>query len=157
MADVCRFNTNEFFDRLEGASLEMLHAIHEAANEQASRLYNEVHSAYPRGKTGNLRAGVKVVEYTPRRMYGSFAQQIGARVRSDAKHVHFIEHGHLAGPGRGNQRGQVRKMRDGWYRFVAARKMPKGTSVIFVPAAIKARARFYRQVETILAQPRRID
>lgn len=154
MANSLQFTTTHFWDQLERATLDVLYDIHVAANEEATALANAVRAAYPLGKTGNLRAGVSQVEYRPRAAYGRFERQLGARVKSSAKHVHFAEHGQLAGPGRGNQRGSIQKSSDGWYRFVAAKKKPKGTSVIFVPLAVEARARFYARVQAVLDRGR---
>ena len=134
------FDTSQFAAQLERASLEVLYAVHQAAVAEASALAGQVVSAYPLGKTGNLRANVRWAENRPKHYAGGITRQLGAHVRATAKHTHIIEQGR-PGPGRGRQH---------------ATRAIKGKSVIFVPLAMKARARFYARVQGILDTPREV-
>jgi hypothetical protein len=135
------FDTSSFVAQLERVSLEVLYAVHQAAVAEARALAGQVVSTYPLGATGNLRANVRWAVNRPQRQVGGVALQLGAHVRSTAKHAHIIEQGR-PGPGRGRQH--------------AARAV-KGKSVIFIPLAVQARARFYARVQSILDAPRSLD
>ena len=133
MANEIVFDTRPFSAALERASAALVDEVRRIALEEAGALASRLKQTYPRGPTGNLRAGVTSGKNSPGR-------GIGAWVRSNAPHVHFIETGR-PGPGRGNQH---------------LSKAPKGKSVIFVPAAIPARQRFYGRVAALLRADVRI-
>jgi len=108
------------------------------ARVHAQRLHGRLKSAYPQGKTGNLRAGVT---WGPNRP----TARIGAWVRSNAPHVHFLESGtkmrrNAAGANRGRVQGPGPK------RYQ-----------ISVPLAVAQRREFYADVTAILARRRRVE
>lgn len=134
MANELRFDVESFADAIERASDDLRERILAIAIEEAGHLASRVREEYPQGPTGNLRRGVVFRQNT-------HGRGLGAYVRSNAPHVHFVESGHTAGPGRGNKRP-------------SSQRVPKGTSVIFVPAAVAARQQFHVRVQAALDQPK---
>lgn len=133
MADEITFDVRGFSLALESASQHLLDEIQALAVTEASNLAAAVRSAYPHGKTGNLRAGVVWGPSLPR-------GGLGAWVRSNAPHVHLVEQGR-PGPGRGRQ----------WPTPAV-----RGKSVYFIPIAMRARAHFLDRVQTLLNRDRQI-
>lgn len=139
MANETVFDVQPFVAALERASAEVLAAVRQAAIDEAQGLASRVRSAYPQGTTGNLRAGVTWGANSPGR-------GLGAWVRSNAPHVHFLEAGTAV------RRNATRKNANRG-RILGP---GKGGSQIFVPLAIPARQRFYARVQAILDRPREV-
>lgn len=129
--------------RLEGINefRQALRDLPEAITKKASKVVVEaarstqrdVTSAYPAGKTGNLKAGVSS-RATRSRKFSAEAQ-----VRSRAPHAHIFEKG-----------SAPRKTGDGYNRG----SMPKAPdSQRFIPVAIRARREMTRRlVELVEAE-----
>jgi hypothetical protein len=104
--------------------------VHQAALTEAQAIATAVQAQYPHGKTGKLRAGVRVKDESPS------LDGILLRVRSLAPHSHLVERGTVA-----------RATRRGWNRGT----MPE--TPIFVPEAIDRREAFKRKVRKIVGSP----
>ena len=130
----------EFSAAIDRTSQEVVDEVAAVARVHAQRLHGRVKSTYPQGKTGNLRAGVT---WGPNRP----GARIGAWVRSNAPHVHFLESGTKVRKNysRGNaNRGRVQGPGPGRYP-------------ISVPLAVAQRREFYGDVTAILARRRRVE
>lgn len=119
------FSTARLRAAIGKASEEIKAGVLQRQDRAASNLVSILQSKYPRGKTGNLIKGVRKQQ----------ASTSGFLVRSNARHVHFIESG----------------TRD---RFDNTRKNAKRGRVkatpIFVPAAARERAKYLGAVEQML-------
>ena len=103
--------------------------VHEAAVDEANAIASVVQGQYPVGKTGKLRAGVRVKDE-------SLTDTIQVRVRSLAPHSHLAEKGTAQ-----------RRTRRGWNRGV----MP--ARPLFIPEAIQKRTAFKNKVRAIMGSP----
>jgi hypothetical protein len=134
----------EFSAAIGQASNAMLAELSELALADAARLAGRIRSAYPRGKTGNLQAGVSF----NKQFYSQ--GRIGAWVRSNAPHVHFIESGTKV-----RQNASRKNANRGFVKFQGGPASP-GQYQISFPLAVAARRDFYRRVQAIVDRDRRL-
>jgi hypothetical protein len=128
--------------------------------EEATAIAASVRSRYPLGKTGNLRAHVKV-DITP-----TTGDAVLVRVTSTARHSHLYEYGtkqrHTTGASRGVSTetaatARIRQHLGLPMRFRrshstgGANRGVMPANPMFVPEAITKRASFMRRVRQILA------
>jgi hypothetical protein len=103
--------------------------VRQAAADEANLMASVVQAQYPAGKTGKLRAGVRVKDE-------SLNDTVLLRVRSLAPHSHLVEKGTAQ-----------RRTRRGWNRGV----MPKRP--LFIPEAIQKRLAFVAKIHRIMESP----
>lgn len=120
--DAYVISLNDWRDRLRAE-------VHRAAVEEANLVASVVSAQYPLGKTGKLRAGVRVQN-------DSLTDTIQLRVRSLAPHSHLVERGTA-----------IRRTSRGWLRGA----MPN--TPIFIPEAILRRQHFKDRCRQILGSP----
>ena len=128
----------EFAAAIDRTAQAVVDEVAAVARQHAQVLAGRVRSAYPQGKTGNLRRGVT---WGPNRP----GARIGAWVRSNAPHVHFLEAGTAMRRNKaGANRGRVQGPGPGRYQ-------------ISVPLAVAQRREFYGDVTRIVERRRRVE
>jgi hypothetical protein len=144
MAYELSFDAAPFAAALERVTVEVAQELQALATQHATNLARQVRKSYPVGKTGNLVGGVTSGELSPRR-----PTRIGAWVKSNAPHVHFLEAGT-------HKRYNVTRKRAyrGFVPFGGSVGGRTGASQIFVPLAVAERSTFFRDVETVLLRDR---